>query len=185
MQALLDFFPVIVFGVFYYFQGIYVATASAMAASFLQVSIHWLRFKRFDKIQLATFFMIFILGTATLLFHKAIFIKWKPSLIYWLFSLVLLGSHLMSPQPLMQKLLHQKIKLKDFVWKRLNVIWAVFFALMGSLNLYVAYHYSTKVWVYFKVFGTLGMTLLFIFLQALYLAKHIEESHSAKQGIAK
>lgn len=185
MQALLDFFPVIIFGAFYYFYGLYAATAAAMVASLLQVGVHWLRFKKLDKLQLTTFLMITVLGGATLLFHKAIFIKWKPSVIYWLFSVVLLVSHWISPKPLMQKLLHQKIKLKDPVWKRLNVIWAGFFGLMGLINIYIAYHFSTKVWVYFKVFGTLGLTLVFIFLQALYLAKHVEDEHNSEQESCK
>ncbi len=181
MQALLDFFPVIAFGVFYFLYGIYAATAAAIVTSGIQVVIHWFRFRKFDKIQTITFLMIFVLGGATLLLHKSIFIKWKPSVIYWLFAIVLLGSHLMSPQPLMQKLLHQKIKLKDAIWKRLNVIWAAFFLIMGFVNLYVAYAFTTKVWVYFKVFGTLGLTILFIFIQALYLAKHIQEDDGEKK----
>ncbi|MDF1759580.1 MAG: septation protein A [Coxiellaceae bacterium] len=180
MQALLDFFPVIAFGVFYFIYGIYAATAAAMVTSGIQVAIHWFRFRKFEKIQTITFIMIIVLGSATLLLHKSIFIKWKPSVIYWLFAVVLLGSHLMSPQPLMQKLLHQKIKLKDVIWKRLNVIWAVFFTFMGFLNIYMAYNYSTKVWVYFKVIGTLGLTILFIFAQALYLAKHVQEDDKEK-----
>lgn len=184
MQALLDFFPVIAFGIFYFLYGIYAATAAAMVTSLLQVGIHWLRFKKLDKIQSVTCILIVVLGAATLLFHKSIFIKWKPSIIYWLFGIVLLVSHLMSPQPLLQKLLHQKIKLKSLIWKRLNVIWAAFFIIMGFLNLYVAYSYSTKLWVYFKVVGTLGLTIIFIFGQALYLAKHIDQEDD-KEKLAK
>lgn len=180
MQALLDFFPIIFFGLFYFWHGIYAATAAAMVTSAIQVAIHWLRFKKIDKIQGTTCLLILVLGAATLVLHNSIFIKWKPSVIYWLFAIVLLVSHLMSPQPLLQKLLHQKIKLNSVIWKRLNIIWASFFTLMGCLNIYVAYAYSTKAWVYFKVFGTLGLTVLFIFGQALYLAKHIEPDDKEK-----
>lgn len=176
MQALYDFFPVIAFGIFYYFYGIYAATASAMAASAIQVAVFWLKNKRFEKIQTTTCILILVLGAATLIFHKTIFIKWKPSVIYWIFGLVLLGNELLQKKPLLQSLLDNKIKLPTSIWKRITWIWSSFFIAMGLVNLYFAYMYSTKIWVYFKVFGTTALTLAFIFAQALYLAKHIQHA---------
>jgi intracellular septation protein len=174
MQALYDFFPIICFGIFYYFYGIYVATASAMVASFLQVLVYWIRHKRFEKIQTTTCILILVLGAATLIFHKTIFIKWKPSIIYWLFGCALAGSQIFKKKPLLQNLLDGKIKLAPVVWARLTWIWALFFLAMGFLNLWFAYMYSTEVWVYFKVIGTTGLTLIFVVAQAFYLAKHIQ-----------
>ena len=175
MQAFYDFFPIIAFGIFYYFFGIYVATAAAMVASAIQLIITWLKHKKLDKIQTVTFVLIFVLGGATIIFHNPLFIKWKPSVIYWLFGVLLIGNQWMSKKPFLKNMLESKIKLPESVWAKLTWMWAVFFLAMGCANTFVAYLYSTKIWVYFKVFGTLGFTLAFVVIQAFYLAKYIEE----------
>lgn len=151
------------------------ATAVAMGASALQVAVHWLRFKRFEKIQVITLVLIVVLGSATLLLHESIFIKWKPSVIYALFAVILFGSQWLSEKPALERMLCDKIQLPRVAWCRLNVSWAVFFSVMAALNIYVAYAFSTTVWVYFKVIGVLGLTLLFIVAQAAYMARHLEK----------
>jgi intracellular septation protein len=174
MKFLYDYFPIICFFIAYKFYGIFVATAVTMGASFIQVSGYWLIHRRFEKIHLITLALILLLGTSTLIFHKAIFIKWKPSIIYWVFALLLFGSQYIGKKPLLHRMLGDKISMPAKIWKRMNFWWGVFFTFLGILNLYVVYHYDTNAWVNFKLFGTLGITLVFLVLQALYMARHIE-----------
>ncbi|ASQ45661.1 septation protein A [Legionella clemsonensis] len=175
MKLLFDFFPILLFFISYKLFGIYNATAVAMAASLFQVIFHRVKHQRYEKIHLISLAIIFILGGATLFFHNPWFIKWKPTGIYWLTSLVFLLSPFVGKKPLIQKMMDGNIKLPTKIWYRLNYAWALFFVLMGSVNLYVAYFYSTDVWVNFKLFGGAGFTLLFVFLQAIYLTRHLIE----------
>ena len=148
-----------------------------MGASALQLAAYWLKHRRFEKLHITTSVLIFVLGAMTLIFHKTIFIKWKPTIVYWLFSVILIGTHFIgSKKPLMHRMLKDKITLPAKVWSNLNISWAVFFLLLGCLNLYVVYNYSTNAWVYFKLFGTLGLMLVFILGQAfLYVKTHAAE----------
>lgn len=178
MKFLFDYFPIICFFIAYKFFGIYIATAVTMVASALQLITYRLIHHRFESLHLITFGLIMILGGSTLMFHKIIFIKWKPSLIYWIFSIVLCGSHFYSKQPLLQTMLGNKITLPSYIWVRLNFIWSLFFLFLGLLNLYIIYHFDTNTWVYFKLFGTLAITLIFIIGQAVYMAHHMSSSQS-------
>lgn len=146
-----------------------------MVASVLQIAIYWLIYKRTEKVHLITLAFILVLGGATLFFHKAIFIQWKPSVIYWIFGLLLIFSHVIGKKPIIHRLLGDKIQLPKKIWGRINFAWGVFFILLGFLNLYVVYHYSTNAWVNFKLFGTLGLTLLFALIQVLYLSRYVKE----------
>lgn len=181
MKLFFDFFPIFIFFVSYKLFGIYNATAIAMVASFLQVAFYRLKYKRYEKAHLISLGIIFILGGATLFFHNPWFIKWKPTGIYWLSSLVFLGSAFIGNKPLIQKMMEGNISLPSNVWYRLNYAWTVFFILMGGINLYVAYYYSTDVWVNFKLFGGAGFTLIFVFLQAIYLTRHLIEKDIKQQ----
>ena len=173
MKFLYDYFPIICFFVAYKLYGIFVATAVTIGASILQVGFFWLKNKRFEKLHLVTLALVVVLGGFTLIFHKAIFIKWKPSIIYWIFSIVIWGTEF-SAKPLLERMLGDKITMPRKIWSRLSHSWAIFFLGMGFLNLWVVYHYSTNSWVNFKLFGTLGLTLLFVVLQALYMTRHME-----------
>jgi len=175
MQFLYDFFPIIVFFVVYKIYGIYVATASAILVSFVQVTLYRIKHHKFEKMQLATLIIIMVLGGATLILHKPIFIKWKPSVVYWLFGLGFLGSHFIGEKPLIRYMMDKKISLADNVWKCLNLSWVLFFILMGWVNIFVVYHFNTDVWVNFKLFGVLGLTVLFVVAQAFYLARYFKE----------
>ncbi|OGO91128.1 MAG: septation protein A [Coxiella sp. RIFCSPHIGHO2_12_FULL_42_15] len=176
MKFLFDYFPIIIFFLSYKFWNIFVATALTMAASILQVAIYWLMHRRFEKFHIITMIFILILGTFTLAFHNAIFIKWKPSIVYWIFSIVLLGSQYIGSKSLIHRMLDEKISLPLKIWQRINLSWAVFFFLLGLLNIYVVYHYDTNTWVNFKLFGTLILMVLFIFIQALYISKHMQQA---------
>ncbi|MDI9818274.1 MULTISPECIES: septation protein A [unclassified Legionella] len=175
MKLLFDFFPVLLFFISYKLFGIFNATAVAMVASLIQVTAYRLKHQRYEKIHLISLAIIFILGGATLFFHNPWFIKWKPTGIYWLTSMVLFISAFVGKKPLIQKMMDGNISLPSRIWYRLNYAWALFFILMGGANLYVAYFYSTDIWVNFKLFGGAGFTLVFVFLQAIYLTRHLVE----------
>ncbi|MDX2345428.1 MAG: septation protein A [Legionella sp.] len=174
MKLLFDFFPILIFFVCYKLFGIYSATAVAIVMSILQVVIYRIKYQRYEKLHVISLFMILILGGATLFFHNPWFIKWKPTAIYWLTSIVFLGSAYIGKKPIIQKIMETNITLPEKIWRRLSHAWSVFFAAMGIANLYIAHHYDTDTWVNFKLFGGAGCTLLFVLLQAFYLAKHVK-----------
>src|SRR3990167_5997439 len=175
MKFLFDYFPIICFFIAYKLWGIYVATAVTMVASALQIAAYWLLHHRFEKLHIITFLLIILLGGSTLIFHKVIFIKWKPSIVYWLFAIVLLTTHVVGKSTAIERMLGEKIKMPSRIWKRINIAWAIFFIFLGFLNLYVVYHFDTNQWVYFKLFGTLGLMIIFIFAQGFYMYKYIED----------
>jgi intracellular septation protein len=174
MKLLFDFLPIFLFFVTFKLFGIYVATAVAMGASLLQVVLYRLKNKRFESMHVITFFSILILGGATLLLHNEIFIKWKPTILYWILGLVFLTSSVFAQKTVIQRLMESSIQVPTPIWQRLNISWSIFFFLLGALNLFVVYHYSTNTWVNFKLFGTFGLILLFVILQSLYMSKYIE-----------
>lgn len=176
MRLLFDFFPILVFFIAYKLFGIFVATAMTMAASFLQVMIYWLKHRKFESLHIITLIMVLVMGGTTLWLHNDLYIKWKPTAIYWIFALTFLFSHF-GKQPLIKHLLSSQVQLPSKVWHWLNLSWAIFFTLMGFANIYVLSHFSTDIWVDFKLFGSLGLTLLFIILQAFYLSKYIPNSN--------
>jgi intracellular septation protein len=175
MKFLFDFFPVVLFFVAFKLADIYVATGVAIAATFVQVAWLKLRGKRVDAMLWASLAIIAVFGGATLLLQDETFIKWKPTVLYWLLGLVLAGSALLFRRNLLRTMLSQQVQLPDPVWSRLNWSWIGFFAFMGALNLYVAYNYSTDLWVNFKLFGGMGLMLLFVVAQALVLARYVED----------
>ena len=173
MKILFDIFPVILFFVVFKLFGVYAATASAIVATVLQVAwIKW-RHGKVDTTLWVSLGIIVVFGGATLLLHNENFIKWKPTALYWFFAGTILFSQAFLHKDVMRMLLHGKIGLPDRIWKRLNYAWSIFFILLGCLNLYVAFNFSTDNWVNFKLFGTTGLMLIFILLQGLYLSKHI------------
>lgn len=182
MKLLFDFFPILLFFICYKIWGIYPATAVAMLASLAQVIYQRLIHQRYEKMHLISMSLILVLGGATLFFHNPWFIKWKPTGIYWLSALVFLSSTFVSKKPLIQSMMEGNVKLPPKIWGRLNIAWALFFIIMGAANLYVAYHYDTDFWVNFKLFGGSGFMLLFVFLQAIYLTKHMVEDPLTKQA---
>jgi len=175
MKILFDLFPVVLFFAAFKIYGIYVATASAIAATTAQIIWTKWRHGKVDTMLWVTFAIITVFGGATLLLHDESFIKWKPTILYWVFSLTLLFSNMLFGKNLMRTMLHEKIALPAKVWNHLNLAWSLFFAMLGIVNLYVAFNYSTDAWVNFKLFGTTGMMLLFVLLQGLVLSKYIEE----------
>lgn len=174
MKLLFDFFPILLFFIAYKFFGIFVATAVAMVASLFQVGYYWIRHHRVEMLHVITLVTILILGSATLLLRNIMFIKWKPTVIYWIFALAFLITQFFGPKTLLERMMDKQITLPQTLWKRLNLSWVIFWALMGIANLYVVYNYNTNTWVNFKLFGTLGLTIVFVIGQSYFMRKHIE-----------
>src|SRR2546428_2045200 len=175
MKFLFDLLPVLLFFIAFKVANIYVATAVAIATTFVQVACLKFLGKRVDAMLWASFGIIAVFGGATLLLQDEMFIKWKPTVLYWLLGAVLAGSALIFRRNLIRSMLSEQMQLPETVWSRLNWSWIGFFAFMGAANLYVAYNYSTDLWVNFKLFGGMGLMLVFVVAQALFLARYVEE----------
>ncbi len=181
MKFLFDFFPVFLFFVTYYAYDIYVATAVTIAASFLQVGLFWYKFRRFEKMHVITLAIITLMGGLTLILQNEMFIKWKPTVVNWLFGVVFLGSQFIGKRPVVQRMMTHAIELPDSVWMRLNLGWVLFFFAMGAINLYVVYNYDTDTWVNFKLFGMMGLTFAFVILQAFYITRHTKPADKPEE----
>lgn len=182
MKLLYDFFPILLFFIAYKLYGIYAATVVAIVASFIQVGGYWLKHRRFENMHLVTLGLIVVLGGATLWLQDERFIKWKPTLVNWLFGLVFLGSQFIGKKPLVERMMRNAVQLPVEIWGRLNAIWVVFFILMGVANLYVVYNFDTDTWVNFKLFGMMGLTFTFVIGQAFYLARHMQPEPDEETG---
>lgn len=155
---------------------ILMATAVAIIATVVQIAWVWLRHGKVDAMLWVSLALVVVLGGATLWLHDPTFIKWKPTVLYWLFALVLAGSHLLFKKNLIRTMMQQaQMELPETLWVKLNYSWVIFFAVMGVVNLYVANNFSLAAWVNFKLFGFMGMMLAFMLLQGLVLAKYIEK----------
>jgi intracellular septation protein len=175
MKFLFDVFPVVLFFAAFKLADLYVATAVAIAATFVQVGWLKLRRKRVDAMLWVSLAIIVVFGGATLALHDETFIKWKPTVLYWLFAAALAGAVLVFRRNLIRMMLGAQMQLPEPVWARLNWSWAAFFAFMGAANLFVAYNFTTDQWVNFKLFGGVGLMVLFVLAQAMFLARHLEE----------
>ena len=175
MKFLFDLFPVILFFIAFKMADIYVATAAAIGATFLQIGLLALLKRRIEPMLWVSLAIIVVFGGATLVLRDETFIKWKPTVLYWLFAAVLAGSALLFRRNLMRSMLSTQVRLPDPIWARLNWSWIGFFAFMGVANLLVAFNFTTDQWVNFKLFGGTGLLLVFIVGQALYLARHLQE----------
>jgi len=155
------------------------ATLVVIFATLAQIAFLLARGKKIDLMLWVSLALVTVLGGATIWFHSDTFIKWKPSVLYWVMALSLLVSQLVFQKNLLKTLIGAQIELPDNIWQRLNLAWVTFFVLMGVLNLYVAYTFSTDTWVNFKLFGGIGLMLAFTVAQGLYLSRHIKHPDSA------
>jgi intracellular septation protein len=155
--------------------GVFLATVVAIGATFIQLAWAWLKYRKIDTMLWVSLVLIVVFGGATLFLHDESFIKWKPTVLYWLFSLSLGLAPILFERNLIRLMMEKNISLPDAIWARLNIAWAAFFLLMGVANLWVAMNYSTDDWVNFKMFGSIGLMLVFIIGQTAYLSRHIKE----------
>ncbi|WP_342221669.1 septation protein A [Candidatus Fukatsuia endosymbiont of Tuberolachnus salignus] len=176
MKQLLDFLPLIVFFVFYKAYDIFVASAALVVATSLALIFTWIKYRKIDKMTLITSVMVIVFGSLTFAFHSDLFIKWKVTVIYVLFSAALLISQWVLKKPLIQSMLGRGLTLPDIVWSKLNLAWALFFLGCGAINVYVAFWLPQDIWVNFKVFGLTALTVLFTIVSGLYIYRHVPES---------
>lgn len=175
MKLLVDFFPILLFFIAYKTYDIYVATMVAIAASVVQVAWIWTRHRRVENMHLITLAIIVVFGGATLLLQDELFIKWKPTVVNWLFALVFIGSHFFGEKTIIERMMSANITLAKDKWSQLNWSWSGFFVFLGVTNLYVVYNYDTDTWVNFKLFGMMGLTLVFVVIQGFFLVKHMQQ----------
>jgi intracellular septation protein len=180
-KFLFDLFPLILFFVAYRFADIYVATAVAIAAAVLQILWIKLTRKPVETMHWVNFAVIVFFGGATLWLQNEAFIKWKPTVLYWLFGVVLLVSKYLLGKNLMQKLLGTKVSMPDLAWNKLNLSWAMFFMIAGGLNLFVAFSglFTESQWVNFKVFGLMALLIVFVIAQSIWLGKHMQQDEAS------
>jgi len=158
------------------------ATLVVIVATLVQIAFMLSRGKKIDLMLWISLALVTVLGGATVWFHNETFIKWKPSVLYWAMGLSFWISQLIFHKNLLQTLIGEQLELPGEVWQRLNLAWIAFFAAMGLLNLYVAYSFSTAAWVNFKLFGGMGLMLLFTLAQGLYLSRHVKPVETASKG---
>lgn len=207
MKLLLDFLPIVLFFVTFKWAGanpehaqstlssllgplatgglptaqlpILAATVVAIAATFLQIVYQKATGKKVENMQWVGLALIVVFGGATLILQDETFIKWKPSILYWAMGTGFIIAKLFGKNPI-QAMMKGQVEMPEFAWNTLLYSWVAFFALMGSLNLFVAYSFSTDIWVDFKLFGSLGATLIFIFAQGFYMSRHIKPDAQSK-----
>ena len=204
MKFLFDMFPVILFfGVFKWGEGhaasaqamvgqylsglvsggsvgleqapILLATAVAILATIAQIGYLLVRGRKVDGMLWVSLAIIVVFGGATIYFHNEAFIKWKPTVLYWVFALALVGAQFIMGKNLIRLMMKAQIDLPDAIWTRLNMAWAAFFATMGVVNLYIAFNFPTSTWVNFKLFGFMGMMIAFVVAQTMFLSKYIKD----------
>lgn len=213
MKILLDFLPILLFFVtFKYAEGhkawaaafatehlgfivsgglvgedeapVLLATVVVIAATIIQVTWLKARGRKVDLMLWVSLVLVVVLGTLTVWLHSETFIKWKPTLLYWAMGTALLLGQLLFGRNLLRVLMGEQLKLPEAVWQRLNLAWIAFFAGMGTLNLWIAYRFSTDTWVNFKLFGTLGLMLLFTLAQGFYLSRWLADGEATEPAAA-
>lgn len=176
MKPLFEFFPIILFFIAFKLYDIYVATAVVIVATIFQVAYTWFKFRKVETMQWVTLALILVMGGATIYLQDDQFIKWKLSIIEWLFGLAFLGSQFFGRKPFIERIMSANLTLPSVVWKRLNLMWALFFIGVGFINLYVMFNFNTDDWVTFKTFVVPGLMVVFILLQMLYLYKYMPDT---------
>jgi intracellular septation protein len=160
--------------------GIYLATLVAIVASFGQIAWVKLRGHKVETMMWVSLGIIVLFGGATLWLHDESFIKWKPTVLYWIFAGIIFGAAALG-RNVIRKLMGEQMELPDPAWGRLNASWGVFFALMGVANLFVAFNFSTDAWVNFKLFGSLGLMLVFVIGQSMMLTRYLDKADQDKE----
>lgn len=175
----IDFLPLLAFYAALWARDIYAATAAGILASAATIAITLARRMPVRPMAWVSFALIVVFGGATLLLHDDTFIKWKPTVLYWLFALVLALAPRVAGRNLIRALLERELRLPDAIWRKVNDSWAAFFGVLGALNLVLAYNFSTMVWATYKVFGTMALMLVFVIAQGVMLQRHVQSGDDA------
>lgn len=193
VKQFIDFIPLILFfivfkmtprtveffGYSFSLGGIFSATAVLIIVSIIVYGIIFIKQKKLDNGQMITLAACLLLGGLTLTFHSETFIKLKAPIVNWVFALAFLGSQFIGKEPIIQRLMGKALELPDPIWRKLNIAWVIFFIICGGANLFVAFTFDS-IWVDFKVFGSLAMTIVFMIGQAIYLSRHIKEDKTTE-----
>lgn len=192
MKFLFDLFPLILFFAAYKMYDIYVATGVAIAAAFVQVIAFWLKNRRFETMHVVTLGALIVFGGMTIVLRDPAFIKWKTTIVYWLLALIVLFSQFLTKRTVVEALMADKLPLPREAARMFNLHWAIFAFALGALNIYVAFFYGLEldetrreeIWVNFKVFGVLVLTMVFmafeIFLMIRVAKQHGEETSATE-----
>lgn len=185
MKQFFEFIPLIIFFIVFKMVDIYAATGSLMVSMGVMLAFNYYKNGKVEKMHLITFVMVLVFGTLTLILHDDAFIKWKVTVVYILFSLALLVSQLFYKKPIIKQMLGKEISLPENIWNNLNIAWALFFAVLAVVNVYVAFSLSQEIWVNFKVFGLLAATLAFTVLSGLYIYKYLPAAAETQLSVDK
>ena len=186
MKQLIDFIPLILFFVVYKMDprmvsfagseyelgGPFSATMVLMVASILVYGALYIKNKTLEKSHVVTVAAVLLFGSMTLVFHDEAFLKWKAPIVNWVFAVAFLVSQYIGQKPLIQRMMDHALTLPDSVWLKMNLSWVVFFVFLGAANLFVAFTFH-EIWVDFKIFGSLILTILFIIAQFAVISKYI------------
>lgn len=178
MQLLFDFLPVIAFFIAYKLTDIYVATGVIIVAVVIQTAVQWIRHRKVSSMALISGALVLIFGGLTLAIHDKAFIQWKVTIVNWLFAVAFIASLFFGERTLIERMLGDSVQLERPLWRKLSLAWAAFFFAVGALNLYVAHYFSENIWVNFKLFGVLGLTLVFALSQGAWLASKMPPEKS-------
>ncbi len=170
MQPVIDFLPVVLFGIAYYLYGIHTATATLMVAMTVMIALQMMLGRKIQPMIWTSYFLVLVFGGLTLALQNVLFIQWKPTILHWAMALVLLGGTLIGKRNLLARLFSGlDFYLPSAVWRNLSLWWAFGMFLKGALNLYFAFWQSEAVWVSFKLFGQTALTIVFIVATLVYL----------------
>lgn len=179
MQLLLDYIPIVIFIVAYFYRDIFYATGVLMIAMPIVFLLQWVITRKLNRIYGASTLLVLVLGGFTLAFRNPTFLYWKPTVLNWAFAAAFLGSQWIGNKTFVERMLGNAAELKREQWLRLNQIWIAFFVFVGAVNIYVAYTFSEAFWVKFKLFGMLGITLVFVIIQSIWLTLVAQKNESA------
>ncbi len=187
MHVLFEFLPLILFLAAYLAKDIYFALGVLMVAMPVGLGVKYLRTRRLDRMYLWSTVFLLVAGTATFYFRDPKFLYWKPTAFYWALGFAFLVSNLVGDRPLVKRFFEMTgelpvSKLSDSEWSKLNYVWVAFFVAMGALNIYVAYNFPESVWVNFKVFGLMGLTIVFMIAQSFWLFAKIGTQSETGSG---
>ena len=176
MKQLLEFFPILLFFIAYKAYDIYVATAVVIGATIIHVAIAWFKYRKVETMQWITLGLVIVFGGATIILHDEQYLKWKFSIIEWLFGLAFLSSHFIGQKTFIERMMGSNLTLPANIWQRLNFSWASFFISVGFINVYVMYNYNTDDWVTFKTFIAPALMVVFMVVQMSFIYKYIPDT---------
>lgn len=180
MKQLLEFIPLILFFAVYKLVGVQQAALTLVIATIVQMIILKIKYQHIDKQQKIMAIAVVFFGLLTAYFNDLEFLKWKVTVVYAIFALALLISQFVFKKPLIQQLLAKEIELPQRIWHKLNLGWALFFVFCMLLNLYISQALSDDLWVDFKTFGILGLTMIATLITGVYIYRYLPKQDNNK-----